>query len=301
MNIVFILVLLFFLGSFMGWVLEFFFRRYFAPERKWCNPGFLAGPCLPIYGFGTCVLFLLSEAEQSIPIASLFFRRLILFLIMAVCMTLIEYIAGLIFVKGLKTRLWDYSEEKFNIQGIICLRFSLMWAFLGAAYYVLIHPALVGLVHWYKNNPEFTFVLGIAFGIFSVDLVYSFNVVAKIRAFAKENDILVRYEELKANIRKTALEHKEKYKFLFALKPDIPIKEHLNRYLEMIRSFDVQDILPEKNSVSKKNKETGNSHNPQGDALHISGKNGNASDKETKSESNNDSQNRTSDDTQNDK
>ena len=43
MNIVFILVLLFFLGSFMGWILEFFFRRYFAPERKWCNPGFLAG------------------------------------------------------------------------------------------------------------------------------------------------------------------------------------------------------------------------------------------------------------------
>ena len=143
--------------------------------------------------------------------------------------------------------------------------------------------------------------MGIAFGIFSVDLVYSFNVVAKIRAFAKENDILVRYEELKANIRKTALEHKEKYKFLFALKPDIPIKEHLNRYLEMIRSFDVQDILSEKNSVSKKNKETGNSQNAQGDALHISGKNGNASDKEIKSESNNDSQNRTSDDTQNDK
>ena len=69
----------------------------------------------------------------------------------------------------------------------------------------------------------------------------------------------------------------------------------------MIRSFDVQDILSEKNSVSKKNKETGNSQNAQGDALHISGKNGNASDKEIKSESNNDSQNRTSDDTQNDK
>lgn len=28
------LLLLFFIGSMIGWVLEFFFRRYFAPEKK---------------------------------------------------------------------------------------------------------------------------------------------------------------------------------------------------------------------------------------------------------------------------
>lgn len=257
----FILLLLFFTGSLLGWILEFLFRRYFAPERKWCNPGFLAGPCLPIYGFGTCVLFLLSEAEPFIPVHPVYLRRLVLFFTMAVCMTIIEYIAGLIFVKGLKTCLWDYSDEKFNLQGIICLKFSVLWAILGAAYNVFLHPVLTDLVQWYKNNPEFTFVLGIEFGIFSVDMVYSFNVVAKIRSFAKENNILVRYEELKASIRKSALEQKKKYKFLFALKPDIPIKEHLNHYLELIRSFDVQDILPDKNNSSKKAKNTENTEN----------------------------------------
>lgn len=65
--------------------------------------------------------------------------KLLLFLVMAIVMTLLEYIAGLIFIKGMKVKLWDYTNEKFNLQGIICLRFSVYWAILGAVYYFLIH------------------------------------------------------------------------------------------------------------------------------------------------------------------
>ena len=88
------------------------------------------------------------------------------------------------------------------------------------------------------------------FGIFAVDVVYSFGVVAKIRAFATENHILVRYEELKNTIRKTAEEQKKKYKFLFALRPEVPIREHLNKYLELVRAFDKNE--KEKNRKDKK-------------------------------------------------
>lgn len=49
---VFLIVLyLFFFGGVGGWVLELLFRRFFSganPERKWLNPGFLFGPCLPL-------------------------------------------------------------------------------------------------------------------------------------------------------------------------------------------------------------------------------------------------------------
>ena len=64
-----IIAYLFFFGSFAGWVLELFFRRYFSkanPERKWLNPGFLFGPCVPLYGFGTLALYGLSDCERSI-------------------------------------------------------------------------------------------------------------------------------------------------------------------------------------------------------------------------------------------
>lgn len=254
MQPIFSMVLLFFVGSGVGWIMEFFFRRYFAPEKKWCNPGFLTGPCLPIYGFGTCTLYLLRSAERYIAIDNVFLRKLVLYLLMTLCMTLIEYIAGLIFVVGLKTKLWDYSDEKFNLQGIICLKFSLLWAVAGAVYDLLVHPLLCDLLVWFDANSPFVFVLGSVFGIFAVDVVYSFGVVAKIRAFAAENHILVRYEELKNTIRRTAEEQKKKYKFLFALRPEVPIREHLNKYLELVRAFDKD----EKNKKTPKGKKTKN-------------------------------------------
>ena len=67
---IFLIVLyLFFFGAVGGWVLELLFRRFFSganPERKWLNPGFLFGPCLPLYGFGTVLLFILSELDHQL-------------------------------------------------------------------------------------------------------------------------------------------------------------------------------------------------------------------------------------------
>lgn len=241
------LLLLFFIGSMVGWVLEIFFRRYFAPGQRWVNPGFLTGPWLPIYGFGACTLYLLAGTEAYIPIESQLLRRAVLFLVMALCMTVIEYIAGMIFIIGLKTKLWDYSNERFNLQGVICLKFSCMWAVAGAIYYVFIHPLLTDVWAWFDLHRGFYFVLGSFFGVFAVDVVYSFGVVAKIRSFAAENHILVRYEELKSSIRRTAEEQKKKRKFLFALRPEVPIREHLNKYLELVRAFELEDIHRRKN------------------------------------------------------
>jgi uncharacterized membrane protein len=122
-------------GSMFGWVLELFFRRFIStknPERKWLNPGFLMGPALPLYGFGLVSLFVMSllpyVGHDNIAPFSLGTDQVVIaILAMGLMMTLIEYIAGLIFIKGLKIKLWDYSDEPFNIQGIICLKFSIIW------------------------------------------------------------------------------------------------------------------------------------------------------------------------------
>ena len=71
---IFLIVLyLFFFGAVGGWVLELLFRRFFSganPERKWLNPGFLFGPCLPLYGFGTVLLFILCWRAWRAPSSS---------------------------------------------------------------------------------------------------------------------------------------------------------------------------------------------------------------------------------------
>lgn len=60
-----------------------------------------------------------------------------LFLTMTILMTVIEYIAGYLSLKINKVRLWDYTDQWGNINGIICPKFSLFWGILGAVYYFL--------------------------------------------------------------------------------------------------------------------------------------------------------------------
>lgn len=140
MSIFLTLAYLFFIGSVLGWVLELLYRNITQRPEKLVNPGFCTGPYLPIYGFGLCVLYLLASLEKFNLLSSPFWNKVMLFVSMAIGMTLIEYIAGVFCLKFLKVRLWDYSDLWGNIQGIICPLFSFFWAILGALYYFLIHP-----------------------------------------------------------------------------------------------------------------------------------------------------------------
>lgn len=232
MNMFLTLAFLFFIGSIAGWILELFFRRFIASdnyEKKWINPGFCAGPYLPLYGCGLCLLYLIAELENFSFISSPFWNKIIIFLAMAVCMTVIEYIAGIMSLKILKVRLWDYTNEKFNLQGIICPKFSLAWALLGAVYYFLIHPHILGALDWLSKNLAFSFFIGLFFGIFIIDAAHSVHLVAKLKKFAEENDVIVRYEAIKTHIRSLYDEGKQKYNFFLPFKSELPLSEHLKK------------------------------------------------------------------------
>lgn len=240
-----ILAFLFFMGCIIGWGIEVIFRRFKKENvsRKWVNPGFLVGPYLPLYGFGLCGLYLLASIEntgliEEVTVGS----KLILFIIMAIVMTLFEYIAGVIFIKGLHVQLWDYSKEKFNFQGIICLKFSIFWALLSAAYYFLVHPRILNALQWLSHNLQFSFFIGVFFGIFTIDVVYSLNIVAKVRAFAKEKEILVKYEELRAQIRENAEQQREKLHWFLRFQSGTPLREHLAKYAEL-KLNEIEDFV----------------------------------------------------------
>ena len=112
MSNILILAFLFFAGCLIGWGIEVIFRR-FEPNnkaRKWINPGFLIGPYLPLYGFGLCTLYLLAGLEKFIHTDNTALQKFILFLLMAIAMTVIELIAGEIFIVKMHVKLWDYTK-----------------------------------------------------------------------------------------------------------------------------------------------------------------------------------------------
>ena len=215
MNKLLILLFLFSTGSVTGWVIELFFRRYLDPverkKKKWVNPGFFVGPYLPIYGSGLIVLYGLGHIKlPSLGVTHPVLEKLIIFIIMAACMTLLEFITGMIFINHLHLQLWDYSPYWGNIKGVICPLFSLLWYALAAFYYLIMHPRVEAILLWLSNNLAFSFFVGLFYGIFILDVVYSFNIVMRIRKLAEEYHVIVRYRALKSKVQDLRDEAKDR-------------------------------------------------------------------------------------------
>lgn len=147
---------------------------------------------------------------------------------MILAMTIIEYIAGFISLRSFHVRLWDYSEEWANIQGIICPKFSAFWGILGTVYYYLVHPYILDALRWLSENLAFSFIIGMFFGFFIIDAVYSTKLIARLKQYADENEVIVRYEQLKSRIRSFQDEQKSKYHFFRPLHSERTVAEHIN-------------------------------------------------------------------------
>lgn len=239
-----ILAFLFSIGSMIGWGIEVIFRRFFSaanPERRWINPGFLIGPYLPLYGFSLCILYLLASLERYDLIIDPLLEKLVLFAFMAICVTILEFFTGLFCRDFLKVKLWDYSKLWGNIEGIICPLFTFFWAILSAAYYFLVHPHILNALLWLSKNLVFSFFIGMYYGVFCVDVVYSAKLLPTISRFAKEHGLTVKYEDLKADIRKYREERTGKVKFFINLIGSQPLAEHLREYAERLK-----EQLPER-------------------------------------------------------
>lgn len=210
-NIVFI----FFIGGILGYLLELTYRGLV--NHHFINPGFLHGPFLPIYGFGLLLLFALS----SIPINFIniqWVEILVRIVLIFIFLTVIEYIGGLIFIKGFGLKLWDYSDQKGNIQGIICPLFSLIWGLIGTLYYFLLHPLLLDLLKMIDGNLIITFLLGMFLGVFIIDEISSFHIASKISKIVKDINLHTTYDKLKYKMKTYAKEHSLKHNFFHPFK-----------------------------------------------------------------------------------
>ena len=187
---------LFVIGSLIGWIIELFFRR-FVSQKKWMNPGFLTGPYLPIYGFGVLVLYGVSNLPLGIE--NKVVDIIVHVLIIGVGMTLIEFVAGLIFIKWLKIKLWDYSDRKGNIMGVICPSFSLIWLAVGSLYYFLINPFLVEGITWISENLIYTYFVGMVIGAMVVDFAYSIHLATKLKDYKELASL--RFEDFKKALK----------------------------------------------------------------------------------------------------
>jgi uncharacterized membrane protein len=252
MQILLLYFFLFLMGSMLGWVIEVLFRRFFS-AKKWVNPGFMKGPWLPLYGFGVvvmftmcylCIAFLPDSMKLYNPLGGLFGKDyvsgptvadLLPISLMWIGMVLLEFLAGLIFIKGFHVRLWDYTNMKGNILGIICPVFTVIWLAVAVLFYYGVDPFLYVLstkVHNYMFGGDgelahfgFLFAMGIVYGLMIYDLVVSLNLFATIRKGVESSGVLERYESLKNKWKEGVQSAKKALKLDEIKAPSVSIPE----------------------------------------------------------------------------
>jgi len=98
----------------MGWIYELFFFLF---EGELVNRGFLMGPYLPIYGIGALFIILLLKKlkDKKLKVKNINFMPVIIFILIFMITTIVEYIGHFILDEFFNISLWDYSEEFLNI------------------------------------------------------------------------------------------------------------------------------------------------------------------------------------------
>lgn len=127
----------FFLFSIFGWILENIYSLFSYGHFQ--KDGFLNIPLKPMYGIAMSTLILFNETIAK----NNYFFLLLCFIIP----TSVEYITGKLMRNYFNKNYWDYSKCKFNIDGIVCVKFSIYWMILSYVGIIYIYPFIYNNLH----------------------------------------------------------------------------------------------------------------------------------------------------------
>ena len=123
----------FIIYSFIGYVIETLFG--IATKGVWeSRQSFLYGPFCGIYGIGAITITLLSRYFNK--------NKLTLFVGGFLVGSVTEYTISFLVDTILHTKWWDYSNMPLNLNGYVCLLFSLIWGVFCVFIVDVFHPLI---------------------------------------------------------------------------------------------------------------------------------------------------------------
>lgn len=177
----------FLIYAFLGWCAEVSFAA--VNQGKFVNRGFLNGPVCPIYGAGmVIIIYFLTPLQEN---------TLVLFLGSVVLTSALEWVTGFVLEKLFHQKWWDYSELPFNLNGYICLKFSLMWGFACLIIMDAIQPMIAGFIRFVPGLLGHI-LLGVLLALLLADCVVT------VRSILKLNKRLGQLEEVARRLREVS-------------------------------------------------------------------------------------------------
>lgn len=152
----------FYLYCFFGWIFESTYVSL--KEHHFVNRGFLRLPMLPLYGTGAVMMLWV-----SLPVKDNLF---LVYISGVIAATILEYITGYVMERLFKMKYWDYSNQRWNLNGYICLSSSIAWGFLTIFMTEIIHRPIADFVLALSPAVEFSFIAIISV-LFTADVIKS--------------------------------------------------------------------------------------------------------------------------------
>lgn len=218
----------FYVYCFFGWIFESTYVSL--KQRHFVNRGFLRLPMLPLYGTGAVMMLWVSLPVRNSLIAVYFSG--------VIGATILEYITGWAMERLFKVRYWDYSNQKFNLHGYICLSSSIAWGFLTILMTEVIHPPIAKAVLDIKPHTEWFFLITttILFGYDTfystkeaLDLARALESITKLRAELEDMQVQIallraqtvqEIHRIKENVRDSVMESAELHHETVSLKKE---------------------------------------------------------------------------------
>lgn len=220
--------LLFIIYAFLGWVLEVVYTLI--TDKRFTNRGFLIGPYCPIYGIGSVLIVILLSGYADRPVG--------LFVLAMVICSVLEYFTGYIMEKLFNARWWDYSNNKFNINGRICLETMIPFGLVACFIIYVMNPFLASKLS--NLSETFLNVTAIVLAVlFIADFITSFNIVNNFKKTVKNASYEDRTEDINKYVKNLLLKKSILYRRLINAFPKIETKlKNIKKNIEDQRKKD---------------------------------------------------------------
>lgn len=134
--------------SVLGYILETLFALVMYGKLE-SRQGFLYGPVCPIYGVGAVIMILALQKFKKNGY-TLFFGGILVG-------SIVEYLISLFGEVFLNVRWWDYSDKFLNINGRICLLYSIYWGVIGIYLMKSLNPSIDKMINFFRSQVNLKF------------------------------------------------------------------------------------------------------------------------------------------------
>ena len=250
----------FIIYSVLGYIIETIYGMI--TKGVWeSRQSFLYGPFCGIYGLGAVVMIICLHKFPR-KFNTLFIGGFIVG-------SIVEYIVSFVGEMLLGVKWWDYSNMPLNINGRICVYFSVFWGFLGIYLIASLNPKVDKIIDWtkskfktYKGLKTFVMTVFILLMIdcistaFAIEFFLVRMIVQNDIDVANKEAVIEQYDEIYGNEKLS----KFIYQFwgdkkMIRTFPNLKVKDKNGNIVYMDSLLDIQPYYLRVHDINNKNNE----------------------------------------------